>query len=57
MGGSFKTSAITAALVNGTLDHGDEIDESTNEAGHVAAIVAGFDIGLIKIIGLKQYRI
>lgn len=39
VGSDLKTSAVTAALVNGTLGHGDEIDESTGEAGHVAAVV------------------
>ena len=39
IGSSFRTSVVTAALVNGTLGHGDEIDESTDEAGHVAAVV------------------
>ncbi len=38
-GGNYKTSAINAALVNGTLGHGDEIDSSLEEAGHVGAVV------------------
>ncbi|MFC1958006.1 MmgE/PrpD family protein [Chloroflexota bacterium] len=38
VGGGYKTSAINAALVNGTLGHGDEIDESLENAGHTAAV-------------------
>jgi 2-methylcitrate dehydratase PrpD len=38
-GSNYKTSVINAAMVNGTLGHGDEIDESLEEAGHIAAVV------------------
>jgi 2-methylcitrate dehydratase PrpD len=37
IGSSYKTSAANAALVNGTLGHGDEIDDVLYEAGHAAA--------------------
>ncbi len=37
-GSGYKTSAINASLVNGTLGHGDEIDESLEEGGHVSAV-------------------
>ena len=38
VGSNYKTSAINAALINGTLGHGDEIDESLENAGHTAAV-------------------
>jgi 2-methylcitrate dehydratase PrpD len=38
-GGDYRTSAVNAALVNGTLGHGDEIDESLEDIGHVSAVV------------------
>jgi len=38
-GSDYKTSAINAAFVNGTLGHGDEIDDSLEEAGHVSAVI------------------
>ncbi len=38
-GGGFKVSAVAAALVNGTLGHGDEIDESLEEVGHASAVM------------------
>jgi 2-methylcitrate dehydratase PrpD len=38
-GSNYKTSAVNAALVNGTLGHGDEIDESLEEAGHASAVI------------------
>ncbi len=39
LGSNFKTSAVSAALMNGTLGHGDEIDESLEQAGHTAAVI------------------
>ncbi|MBM2825838.1 MAG: 2-methylcitrate dehydratase [Dehalococcoidales bacterium] len=39
LGGNYRTSAINAALINGTLGHGDEIDESLEEAGHASAVI------------------
>ncbi len=39
LGSNFKTSAVNAALINGTLGHGDEIDESLDEAGHTSAVI------------------
>ena len=39
IGGDYRTSAMNAALVNGTLGHGDEIDESLEGIGHVSAVV------------------
>jgi 2-methylcitrate dehydratase PrpD len=38
-GGDYRTSAVNAALVNGTLGHGDEIDESLEEIGHTSAVI------------------
>lgn len=38
-GGNYRTSAVNAALVNGTLGHGDEIDESLEEIGHASAVI------------------
>ena len=38
LGSNYKISAINAALVNGTLGHGDEIDESLEECGHTSAV-------------------
>ncbi len=38
-GSNYKTTVINAALVNGTLGHGDEIDETMEEVGHAAAVV------------------
>jgi 2-methylcitrate dehydratase PrpD len=39
LGSNYKSSAMTAALVNGTLGHGDEIDESLEEVGHASAVI------------------
>ncbi len=39
LGSNYKTSAINAAMINGTLGHGDEIDESLEEAGHASAVI------------------
>jgi len=39
LGSNYKTSAINAAMINGTLGHGDEIDESLEEVGHTTAIL------------------
>jgi 2-methylcitrate dehydratase PrpD len=46
-GGHYRTSAVNAALVNGTLGHGDEIDESLEEIGHASAVIipAAFSCG------------
>lgn len=38
-GSNYKTSAVNAALINGTLGHGDEIDESLEEVGHASAVI------------------
>ncbi|MBI4303431.1 MAG: MmgE/PrpD family protein [Chloroflexi bacterium] len=39
LGGDYRAPALTAALVNGTLGHGDEIDESLEEVGHASAVM------------------
>ncbi len=39
LGSNYKTTAINAVTVNGTLGHGDEIDESLEEVGHASAVM------------------
>ncbi|MBM2825156.1 MAG: hypothetical protein HW402_820 [Dehalococcoidales bacterium] len=39
LGSNYKTSAVNAALVNGTLGHGDEIDESLEDVGHTSSVI------------------
>ena len=39
MGSNYKTSATMAALINGTLGHGHEIDESLEDVGHTGAVI------------------
>ena len=39
LGSNIKTSVMTAALINGALGHGDEIDESLEDVGHTASII------------------
>src|SRR5258706_11724973 len=39
VGTTMTVSAPNAALVNGTLAHADELDESMNEMGHVSAVL------------------
>ncbi|MFC1987898.1 MmgE/PrpD family protein [Chloroflexota bacterium] len=39
VGSNYKTSMVNAALVNGTLGHGDEIDEVLLQAGHPSAVI------------------
>ncbi len=38
--GDYRMSAVNAALANGTLGHGEEIDESLEEIGHASAVIA-----------------
>ncbi len=39
LGSNYRTSAINAALINSTLGHGDEIDESLEGIGHSSAVI------------------
>jgi len=39
LGSNIKTSAMNAALINGALGHGDEIDESLEDVGHTSAVI------------------
>ncbi len=39
LGSSYRTSAMDAAFINGTLGHGDEIDESLERSGHTSSVI------------------
>lgn len=52
IGADFRASAINAALANGTLGHGDEVDDAFVPFGHPAAMVVTAALA----VGEKEHR-